>query len=1011
MNFTMTQPAFTLDLWRSSTNFIRLVGTLIITCYLFVFYSPSVMAITHTTHRVEFNANEQLMNKLQQVHTETRQYLKYRLDKKQRQQAFIIYQTHIKALALELGTQRDASEQHIKQNLKAAKDNENVQELALNTQLLSALVKEYEVINANINAIIQAKYSPTHPVILAAITLDKKLSTLKFGKMHHEYDSESMPFGPSSSAVYKPAKNSEQLKERLLIKQKKNTNKKSLKSRVSVRNSATTPAALPTEAENLSDYLNFNVDNQSTTNLIDLAASLNHDAVNIYQYIYNKVEYIPAHGSIQGADYTAQSLRGGAMDQASLLIALLRLSNIPARYVYGSIKVDIEQAMNWVGGVTEPNAAQNILSQGGVPNTLIINQQGEVINMNVEHVWVEAHQNGQWTAIDPSFKQYQYTEAIDLSNAIELDEQTIVDNITSGATINENEGWVQNINQSAIDTELTGIQTQIEDYINNKYPNATVQDIIGSKEIIATRAIQLPSKLPYVEVITSEPLIDLPDNLRHKFGFELKNKFGSSALTFERSLPELAGKRLAVSFSPATEADEQKIIDLLPEEIERVEQLPNELPYGAFKVTANIMLNEKIVQSSTANYAFGQELTGHKGFWSPRFNWEKKSSVLIAGEYQAIGIDTHGMSAQALAGVKTVLEATKVNIEAETFESLTSHNTTGAIMQAGIHSYLVVTKVQNILAASAAKVISYRQPSYGTFGTNLNVSYYFGIPSKVIFSGVAMDVDKLVNNSESKTNCWDIWSDYNRRSGAMASYLENLIPEQLFSTEDKQLDGISAVKALAIANQQGQKIYTLTTANANLLTEVTIDSTSRQEIQNALNAGKEVTVHELPINEFGWTGSGYVIIDPDTGAGGYKLNGGGNGGSLTTALGGLSGYLDGLSRFKDNWFNGGNSALYGKISGVLTLISAVYSVVDTVTNSSLSVSDKITNIVINMSSAIAMIGISQAVMANVFLAASNPFLLGVFLAVIAVTISLIVMDIMLEISMVNPNKNKNKVYV
>jgi hypothetical protein len=167
----------------------------------------------------------------------------------------------------------------------------------------------------------------------------------------------------------------------------------------------------------------------------------------------------------------------------------------------------------------------------------------------------------------------------------------------------------------------------------------------------------------------------------------------------------------------------------------------------------------------------------------------------------------------------------------------------------------------------------------------------------VSFSGVAMDVDKLVNNSESKINYWNDWSDYNRQTGAMASSMENEIPEMLFSTEENQLDGISAVKALAIANQQGQKIYTLTSENANLLTDITIDSASRQEIQNALNAGKEVTVHEQPINEFGWTGSGYVVVDPETGAGGYKLNGGGNGGSLDfegAALLGFVGFLAGL---------------------------------------------------------------------------------------------------------------------
>jgi hypothetical protein len=229
-----------------------------------------------------------------------------------------------------------------------------------------------------------------------------------------------------------------------------------------------------------------------------------------------------------------------------------------------------------------------------------------------------------------------------------------------------------------------------------------------------------------------------------------------------------------------------------------------------------------------------------------------------------------------------LLETTKSNIEANTLETITSHNSTGAIMQAGIQSYLVATKVQSDLTAATTQVVNYRQPSYGTFGTSLNVSYFFGIPNKVGFSGVVMDVDRLADNAESKTNCWDVWSDFNRQTGAMASYLENLIPEQLFSTEENQLDGISAVKALAIAGQQGQKIYTLTSANANLLSEITIESTSRQEIQSALNAGKEVTVHQEPINEFGWTGSGYVVIDPDSGAGGYIISGGGNGGQLIT---------------------------------------------------------------------------------------------------------------------------------
>jgi hypothetical protein len=49
------------------------------------------------------------------------------------------------------------------------------------------------------------------------------------------------------------------------------------------------------------------------------------------------------------------------------------------------------------------------------------------------------------------------------------------------------------------------------------------------------------------------------------------------------------------------------------------------------------------------------------------------------------------------------------------------------------------------------------------------------------------------------------------------------------------------------------------------------------EMQNALSAGKEVTVHQSPINQSGWTGSGYIITDPATGAGAYKISGGANG--------------------------------------------------------------------------------------------------------------------------------------
>ncbi len=94
-----------------------------------------------------------------------------------------------------------------------------------------------------------------------------------------------------------------------------------------------------------------------------------------------------------------------------------------------------------------------------------------------------------------------------------------------------------------------------------------------------------------------------------------------------------------------------------------------------------------------------------------------------------------------------------------------------------------------------------------------------------------------------------------------------------------------AVKAIALAGAAGQKILTITSENLDLaLTEVTLPSDTETEIRNSVNAGMIVTAHEQSINFNGWVGEGYIIIDPATGAGAYKIAGGGNGAFIVFAM-------------------------------------------------------------------------------------------------------------------------------
>ena len=211
----------------------------------------------------------------------------------------------------------------------------------------------------------------------------------------------------------------------------------------------------------------------------------------------------------------------------------------------------IDQVMNWVGDVKTPESAQVLLSQGGIPDTLIkIN--GEFRFMELEHTWVEYWDGGQWRAVDPSFKQYQFSEGVDLTEQVPFDAQTFADTLQQNATVNEAEGWVQNVDQGYIQTQMESYRQALEDFLENQHSGATVAEILGDQQIIQRTDPNPPSQLPYAQIRTHQAISEIPDNLRHKFKFELQTEFGSMLFSHTASTPEVAGRQLGFSFSPAT---------------------------------------------------------------------------------------------------------------------------------------------------------------------------------------------------------------------------------------------------------------------------------------------------------------------------------------------------------------------------------------------------------------------------------------------------------------------------
>jgi hypothetical protein len=192
--------------------------------------------------------------------------------------------------------------------------------------------------------------------------------------------------------------------------------------------------------------------------------------------------------------------------------------------------------------------------------------------------------------------------------------------------------------------------------------------------------------------------------------------------------------------------------------------------------------------------------------------------------------------------------------------------------------------------------VAYRKSSFSHFGVSAKVKYYYGIPRQVSFPGLTMDVDHWKDTAVMKDNDTQKKIAFVRQMSTRLSAYEHLVPDKFWTNEQNSGEGVSAVKAIAKAAAAGQKIYTLTAQNAAMVYRLQIDDAIRMEIQNALNAGRTVTVHEAPIAVSGWTGTGYIIDDPATGAGAYKISGGANGGAFIFKAAGAGLIIIGLTQ-------------------------------------------------------------------------------------------------------------------
>jgi len=592
---------------------------------------------------------------------------------------------------------------------------------------------------------------------------------------------------------------------------------------------------------------------------------------NIYNWVRNNIQYVPYYGSFKNAGQTLLEGAGNDIDQASLLIGLMRVCNIAAKYSYGTVEIPAEKAANMVG-VSDARAAATILATQGIPAKLVITG-GTVKAIQLERVWVDAwidyfpswgarHKPGgedTWIPLDPSFKQYTYKQGMDMYALMGFNaEEFLTSYITDTLDIIAYQDYSR----------------RMTSYLTAHNPNATIEDIFGADDIEQTKTIikqefpYLLGTLPYKVVVKAAQFDVVPGAINYTVAIQIEGDpmAMTTGLSYTGSLNYFADKRTTVSYVPATPADEAVVA--------RYDGNLLSVPPYLITVKPVLRVNGSVVATG-APVGLGQEQNIVISFAGPDGDRDRIKNSISAGVYAAIILQSQNTSLAAPSNSMARLTENAKNLGSP---DIILDDLLGQMLYSIGVSYFHSISFENKLYTKTLQLINLRQPSEAMVTHGIKVSSLFGVPRYVSEGSINIDVDRNMNVVVSPTQDNERVKAFMILSGLSSSAWENRILEAFFN-----IPSVSASRLLKLASEQGIPVYTVDSTNLNeLLPQLQIGPEVKTDIANAVHAGNNVIISKSGITYNQWSGVGYVVMNPTTGAAGYMISGGLAGGGTST---------------------------------------------------------------------------------------------------------------------------------
>ncbi|NKC13293.1 MAG: hypothetical protein GKR94_14185 [Gammaproteobacteria bacterium] len=622
-----------------------------------------------------------------------------------------------------------------------------------------------------------------------------------------------------------------------------------------------------------------------TPDIAALAQSLGYSPVRIIEYVSNEIDFEAYFGSLKGAQGALISGAANATDHASLTLALLRASNIPARYVKGQVAFyNDERLYRWLGARSATGAAA-LLASGQIPTS----RSGD--NVFFTQVWVEAcipyrnyrgsganNRGHRWVPIDTAFKNRAYQDGIAIDVSFD---------------------YASYLSTRTLLLPHEQFEAQVQAHIRTlapRYGNNTLADVPYTGRTEPLTLDILPATLPYEvrqylawDGTATAETAALPAKHRYTLSIDVGNAQSNATLGHAvLDVPAIALKRLTLAFQPGTggslDAERRAYLRQLEARygpgsalyIQRngavqcvrdhtpvlkvdgaaVNLDPTSAPtcyfalnewYGGTTLDPNVVRVDRLPKRTLSL----EVQLGGATLNATRFD------TLSAFDYHALHLYSHQTSERLIqARAARLLEG--INNTPDPAED--KEATLGEFL------HLVGLKYLHYIADAYHRVGRLYGESgqsglhIGLTASRTEVSYLFDLPYAVTNSGFLIDVPGGQSRSthlETGRTSFEAFV----LGGYALSALESYVWQ-----ENARMDAVSAVRGLQFANDSGIEVLDINAANQATewpklqVGEGALDysQATKNTLQGLLNSGHDIKIPVSLIDYGEWTGQIYV---------------------------------------------------------------------------------------------------------------------------------------------------------